>query len=98
MDTEILRKIQFINERGDLSNNKVKSLPTKHLVFVGPTFRFVSRAETKPNLVANIELLSTIFKIVISFNKHIDLVYSCLYILLQILSYESPLQHVLRGL
>ena len=80
MDAGIFGKIQFINERGDLSNNKVKSLLTEYFVFVGSTFRFVNRAETKLDLVINIELFLTMFRIVVSFGEYVGLVYDYLYV------------------
>jgi len=91
MDAGIFRKIQFINEKRDLSNNKVKSLPTEYLVFVGSTFRFISYIKTKLDLIVNIELFSIVFEIVISFGEHIGLVYNYLYILLQMFFHILPL-------
>ncbi len=67
-------------------------------MFIESAFRFINRTETKPDLVANVELFPTVFKIVISFNEYIGFVYSCLYIFLQMLFHESPLQYILRGL
>ena len=98
MDIGILGKIQFVSEKGNLSNNKVGSLSTGHLVFVGFAFRFIGCAETKPDLVANIELFSTVFGIVVSLGERIGFVYSYLRVFSQILSYKLSLQHVLRKL
>ncbi len=80
MDMGILEKIQFVSEREDLSNNRVGFLPTEYFVFVGSIFRFISCAETKLDLIVNVELLLTVFGIVISFGECVGLVYGYLYV------------------
>jgi len=60
-------------------------------MFVGSTFRFVGRAETKSDLVANVELLLTMFGIVVSFGEYIGFVYNYLHVLSQVFSYKSLL-------
>jgi len=80
IDAGIFRKIQFVNEKGDLSNNRVGSLPTRYFIFVESVFRFVNCIETKLDLVINIEFFLTVFRIVVSFGEYIGFVYNYLYI------------------
>jgi len=67
-------------------------------MLIGSSLQSISYTETKPDLVVNIEFLLTVFRIVILFGERVDLIYSCLHVLSQMLSYKSPLQYVLRGL
>ena len=87
----VIGQIQLVNQGGDLSNDKVGSLPTKHLVLVGSSLRSVGCAEMKLDLVVNIEFFPAVFGVVISLGERVDLVYGCLRVLSQVLSYESPL-------
>src|SRR6266566_930265 len=98
MYTGVIGQIQFVSQRRDLSNDKVRSLPTKHLVLVRSSLQSIDRAETKPDLVVNVEFLPTVLKVVISLNERIDFVHSYLRVLSQMLSHKSPLQHILQRL
>ena len=89
IDIGIFGKIQFVNERRNLSNNRVRSLPTEHLMFIRSAFRFVNYTETKLDLVANVELFPTVFGIIISFGEYVNLIYNCLYVFLQMFFYKS---------
>ena len=91
MYTGIIGQVQLVNQGRDLSNDRVGSLPTKHLVLVGSSLRSVGRTETKPDLIANVEFLPTVLRVVISLGERVDLVYSCLHVLSQMLFYELPL-------